>query len=264
MQQRIQGNTAWRLALTAVLACLVLAGCGGTSLYSNLDEEQANEVVAALIASGVGADKVQTEDKKGWQVDVSNGDIPRAMQILQARGLPGPHYLSMCDVFQKQGWASSAIEEKGRYMCGLEQELAQTLSEIPGVVNARVHVALPDQDPLGEQDRSASASVAIYQQPGANVRNLETDIKLQVKDGVPGLDDVNKVTVKFYTLNGAVSTAQQGGGATRMSLSALSPMGIGIAAGVVVLLALVVAVFGRLRGRAVEAKAAAPGRVWNG
>lgn len=263
MQQHIQGNSALRLILAGLLACVLLAGCGGTSLYSNLDEEQANEVVAALIDSNISADKVQTEDKKAWQVNVSNGDIPRAMQVLQARGLPGPHYLSLCDVFQKQGWASSAIEEKARLVCATEQELSETLAHIPGVVNARVHIALPEQDALAQQQKSASASVAIFQQPGANVRNLETDIKLQVKDGVPGLDDVNKVTVKFYTVNGVAPVAAQPGGATRMSLSALSPLGIGIAAGIVVLLALVVAVVGRLRGRAAEAEQA-PGRVWNG
>lgn len=263
MLQRIDAKPNWRLMWLGLLACVLLAGCGGTSLYSDLDEQQANEVVAALLDANISADKLQSEDKKAWQVNVSNGDIPHAMQVLQARGLPRAHYLSMCDVFQKQGWASSAIEEKGRYMCGLEQELAQTLSDIPGVVNARVHVALPDQEVLSEQTRSASASVAIYQQPGANVQQLLTSIQMQVKDGVPGLDDVNKVTVKFYTVAGAVPVAQRGG-AMRMSLSALSPAGIGIAAGVVVLLALLVAVFGRLRGRAGAEAKPAPGRVWNG
>lgn len=253
----------WRGAWLALLAALLLAGCGRTTLYSQLDEQQANEMMAALLSAGVDADKRPSATQAGWEVRVGRGDFPRAMQVLASRRLPRPHYVSMCETFKKEGFASSAIEERARYQCSRESDLARTISGIPGVAEARVHIVLPERDPLGNVDNDTSAAVTIFEQPGASVRDRETDIKAMVKDSVEGLDDPNKVTVKFYTLS-APQVSRQGPD-TGLSLAAFSPLAIGILAAALALLALAVALLGRLRGRAArEAAQAADGRLWKG
>ena len=45
----------WVRALCALLACCVLAACSGSALYSAMDERQANEVMGALLGSGIQA-----------------------------------------------------------------------------------------------------------------------------------------------------------------------------------------------------------------
>jgi type III secretion protein J len=85
------------------------------------------------------------------------------------------------------------------------------------VVDARVHIALPERNLLDDKPQSASASVVIIEQPGAHLESRETDIKAIVTDGIEGLRDVNRVTVKFFTRRSAsnapfralVSSAQQ-------------------------------------------------------
>lgn len=257
------GNRALRLAVLG-LAGLLLVGCGRAPLYSQLDEQQANELMAALLDSGIQADKAPSPSKVGWEVRIGRGDFPYAMQVLRSRGLPRAQYASLGEIFKKQGFASSAIEEKARYIYGLQQELAHTLSLMPGVVDARVHIALPDRNPLGGDTTDSSAAVMIFEQAGSRVRDRETDIKVLVKDSVEGLDDVNKVTVKFATV-AAASEARPGaaGNAMPMSLSSLSPVGIGLAAGAVALILLALAFAGRLRARYAQAKQPQP-RVWNG
>jgi len=257
------GINALRLA-TIVLAGLLLVGCSRAPLYSQLDEQQANELMAALLDSGIQADKAPSPSKTGWEVRVGRSDFPYAMQVLRSRGLPRAHYASLGEIFKKEGFASSAIEEKARYIYGLQQELARTLSLMPGVVDARVHIALPDRDPLGGDNVDSSAAVMIYEQAGANVRDRETDIKVLVKDSVEGLDDVNKVTVKFATV-AAATGAKIGAanGAIPMSLSSISPLGIGLAAGVVALVLLALAFASHFRARYALAKQPQP-RVWNG
>lgn len=258
--------------LPVALACLLAAGCTGTALYSKLSEQQANEVMAALLSQGISAEKAPTSNAAEWEVRVGRGDIPQAMQILTSRGLPRAPYVSMCEIFKKEGFASSAIEEKARYQCSLQQEIAYTLSQIPGVVEARVHIALPERDPLGNETADSSAAVTIFEQPGANVRDRETDIKVTVKDSVEGLSDVNKVTVKFYTVGSVqAQVARQGGVGAKTTLSALSPATIAIAASAVIVLGLSIGLFGRLRGggrgRMLATDAARPqpnGRIWNG
>ena len=265
MNNRPMGFKSLRLAALAALACLLLAGCTGSPLYSDLDEQQANEVTAALQGAGVNAEKGPSPNKKGWEVRVGRNDFPHAMQVLHDRGLPRARYASMCEIFKKEGFASSAIEERARYQCSLEQEIAHTLSQIPGVVDARVHIALPERDPLGGDSKVSSASVMIFERPGADLRDTETAIKVTVKDGVQGLDDVNKVTVKFISMTAptGVDVKPRSTGITP-ALSSISPLAVGIAVGVVILIALLVALLGRLRNRSAAQAAPAPRGVWNG
>jgi len=185
------------LALLAVL--LALAGCDREILYSHLDEQQANEVSAALLRANIDIDKRQAERGGEWSVLVSKKDLPAAVALLEAAGLPRHSHPSMGEVFKKEGFVASPTEDKARYLYALSEELSDTLHQIDGVVSARVHVALPDKDLIGDKTESASASVVIVTEPGAHVQERETDIKAIVKDAVEGLDNPDHVTVKFFT-----------------------------------------------------------------
>ena len=181
------------------LAVTALAGCSRGPLYSDLTETQANEVQAALIGAGIDAQKTPVAKSKGWSVSVDRTDIPRAMSVLNAAGLPREPLRTLGDVFPKEGFVSSPLEERARYVFGLSQEVQRTLMQLDGVVEARVHIAIPERNVLDDKPPSASASVVIVMQPGAGLESRETDIKAIVTDGVEGLNDINRVTVKFFT-----------------------------------------------------------------
>lgn len=248
----------------AVLVCVLLVGCTRTALYSQLDEQQANELMAALLGAGIPASKQPSPSKTGWEVEVDRGDIPYAMQVLNSRGLPRAQYRSLGDVFKKEGFASSALEEKARYLYGLSQELSRTLSRIDGVVEARVHIALPERDPLGGQAQDSSASVILFERPGANLRDRETDIKVFVKDSIEGLDDVNKVTVKFFTV-GAPPDPKARSSGMPAALASVNPVAMAVTGGVIVLAALALWLVGRMRARKAEEQTLqARQSMWNG
>jgi len=200
-----------------LLVSLVLVGCTRNVLYTELTETQANEVEAALLSAHIDADKSAVAKSKSFSISVSHGDIPRAMAVLTAAGLPRQQLRSLGDVFPKEGFVSSPLEERARYVFALSQEVEQTLLQFDGVVDARVHIALPERNVLDDKPQSASASVVIIEQPGAHLESRETDIKAIVTDGIEGLRDVNRVTVKFFTRRPAgappagalVSSAQQ-------------------------------------------------------
>lgn len=258
------------------LSLVLLAGCGGTPLYSNLQEQQANEITAALLEANIHATKQIADPKAGsWSVEVARSDFPMAMQVADSRGLPRQHHPSFCEVFKKEGFASSATEERGRYLCSLQEELARTVSRIPGVVDARVHIALPERDPLGNEGKPSSVSVAIYQQPGINLSDRDVGLKLMLKDGIEGLDDVNKVTIQYFTMP-APSRSVGNTGFMPASLASLDPLLIAIVVAVLGFLAVLAFL---LKGRSKPAAKAAehtlesysspanpqrPGGVWNG
>ncbi|MCG8317638.1 MAG: type III secretion inner membrane ring lipoprotein SctJ [Pseudomonadales bacterium] len=182
-----------------LLALLVfLAGCNKAMLFSELGEQQANEIQAVLLAHGVDADKKPATDPAYWAISVPKDSFALSVQLLRDRGLPRQQVRSMGEIFEKEGFVSSPVEERARYLYALSQELAATLMQIDGVVNARVHVALPERALLEENQDSASVSVVLIQEPEIDLSRYETDIKAIITDGVEGLDDVNRVTVKFF------------------------------------------------------------------
>ena len=193
--------------VAAVLAAVVLAGCSRAPLYTDLTESQANEVQAALLAAHIDAQKTAMTKSKGWSIAVAHSAIPQAMAVLEAAGLPRQSLRTLGDVFPKESFVSSPLEERARYIFALSQEVQQTLMQLDGVVDARVHIALPERSLLDDRPQSASASVVIIERPGANLELRETDIKAIVTDGIEGLKDVNRVTVKFFTRHAAGAAA---------------------------------------------------------
>ena len=189
---------------TAVMACL-LAGCARGPLYSDLTETQANEVQAALLSAGIDARKSAMVKTKGWAIEVERSEVPHAMAVLGASGLPRQPLRTLGEVFPKEGFVSSPLEERARYVFALSQEVEQTLLQLDGVVDARVHIAMPERNVFDDKAPSASASVVIIEQPGASLEARETDIKAIVTDGIEGLSDINRVTVKFFTRRAADS-----------------------------------------------------------
>ena len=249
-------------AACLLLACLALAACSRVTMYGDLEERQANEVFAALLAANIDAEKRTSLSKTGWEIRVDKGDFASAMQVLQARGLPRQQYATMCDVFRKEGIASSAVEEKARYICSRQQELARTLSSYPGVVEARVHIALQERDPLGGGTGDSSAAVVIFQQPGSNLENLRARIKTVVKDGIEGLEDINQVSVEFVSMPGFEPGQQPQRQAAPAMMSSAMPFAIGL--GVLALLALVWAAWGRWRQRRLQPATGDGGGIWKG
>ncbi|WP_230116101.1 type III secretion system inner membrane ring lipoprotein SctJ, partial [Stenotrophomonas lactitubi] len=139
---------------------LMLGGCGeSVELHRQLSEQDANEVIAELADKHIRAQKVPAKD--GVVVRVNAADISRAVRTLEAVGLPKVARATMGDTFRKEGVISTPLEERARYIYALSQELEATLSNIDGVIVARVHVVLPERVAPGEPVQPASASVFI-------------------------------------------------------------------------------------------------------
>lgn len=181
----------WRAGAAAGL--LLLAGCSRAELYTGLTEREANEMIAVLQSAGLSAEKA-SKDSQVWTLDAPKDQFPRAVALLQARGYPRERFQSLGDVFKKQGFVASPTEERARMLFALSQELSQTVSEIDGVVAARVHVALPENDPLSDSQKPASASVFIKHDPQVDLSGQVGSIKALVVNSVEGLP-YDRVTV---------------------------------------------------------------------
>ena len=172
-------------------------------LYSGLSEADANQIVVALSDGGI--ENQKTMSKQGFTVRVREADLSQALAILTQQGLPRNSFARMGDVFKKDGMISTPTEERGRYLFALSQELENTLSQIDGVLLARVHPVLSERIVPGEPVIPSSCSVLIKHRIGWDSDAFEGRIKKLVLAGIPGLSRAKEgaVTVVFVATESA-------------------------------------------------------------
>ena len=176
----------WRKILPLWLLVLLLAGCDSqVILNTGLSENDANDIISELSKYKIEADK--QIDKAGVTVLVAQDNIERSVRILNANGLPRKARTNLGEGFQKNGIISSPLEERARYIYALSQELESTLSQIDGVVVARVNVVLPERVAPGEPVQPASASVFIKYHENLDPDSIEPRIRRLVATSIPGL-----------------------------------------------------------------------------
>lgn len=181
----MQSTTLCR-AVGCVALIMALGGCKA-DLYTRQTEVDANEMVAALRLRGVEAEKSTRDGGKSWIVSVDEDEMAVAVGILRSVGLPQTHYSSLGELFKKEGLVSTPAEERVRFIHGTTEELSGTLSRIDGVIAARVHIVLPQNDPLASTQKPSSASVFVKYRPEANIAVLVPAIRNLVARSVEGL-----------------------------------------------------------------------------
>lgn len=240
----IKFPSSWNIVKTRLLGIFVilwLAACSSqVELVSSLRETEANEVLAELLQVGIPAQKILDKDGiASIQVDVK--DISQALDTLSVVGLPRSRYSGFGEVFKKDGLISSPLEERARYIYSLSQELEHTLSQIDGVLSARVHVVLPERGTAGDPSLPSSASVFLKYRPDFDLDYMTPQIRRLVANSIPGLTN-DKISVVLFSaqnteriINGPTQTSVFGFMVNTESARALS---ITLTIGLILLLAL--------------------------
>lgn len=231
-------NLILRTTLLIAVA-LVFTGCAKVALYTNLEEKQINEMMAILLSRGIACSKEMGEDG-AWNVEVEEDRMAEAIDVLNAYGYPHDKFQSIGQVFKKSGLVSSPSEERIRFMYALSQDVAETLSRIDGVLTARVHVVLQNNDPLSDIQTLSSASVFLKHRRGSGVENLSSQIKRLVANSIEGLT-YDKVSLVFVPSDvQAILLAAQ----KQEELDDAMDMRFWLIAGMIALLALIVVATG--------------------
>ncbi|HEX7662936.1 MAG TPA: hypothetical protein VF407_00420 [Polyangiaceae bacterium] len=184
-----------RVGLAAVSAALLLAGCM-SPVAGHLDEAQADKVALALDQAGIAAQREASEGNDGtFEVTVARADATRALAVLASEELPRPSPPTMLDALGKGQLVPSADAERASYAAGLSGELERSLETVDGVLRARVHLSLPDPDPLRDAPPAkATASVLLSLRAGAAPIQAE-DVQKLVAAAAPSLAPADVVVV---------------------------------------------------------------------
>lgn len=184
--------------LLLTLLSVLLAGCNRVDLYTNLDEQDANEIQAILLRQGIDCDKIQGKEQT-WGLQVDKNQIAAAVEILKGYGYPKTKFADMGEIFKKEGLVSSPQEDRIRFIYALSEGVAETISLIDGVVSARVHIVLPENDPLSEFFQPSSASVFIKYRQNMDIKQFIHPIKQLVVNSIEGLNYEKVSIVPFST-----------------------------------------------------------------
>jgi type III secretion protein J len=189
-----------------ILLALTLAGCK-QPIYTQLSETEANDVLLTLIKGGVEAQK-RSEEGGTFSVWVAEAEIATAIELLRADAQPSEHYSNLGEVFARNSLVSSPTEERIRYIYGLQQELAKTLSQIDGVLVARVHIVVPATDPFEATTKPSSASVFLKHRADINMQLVVPAVKDMVVRSIEGLT-AESVAVSLFPARATITPPAQ-------------------------------------------------------
>ena len=198
-------NLDYRRLVLLLVCCVSLSACKEV-LFSNLDEIEANEMVAALSVAGVDARRERDKDNV-YAIRVARSDIPVATILLRTQGYPRPKFESLGDVFDSSGIVKTPFEQHIRYIHAMNEELSRTISAISGVKSARVFITSPPSERYARAAPPASASVSINFRPGFNVEAEVAKIKTLIAHSVPNLD-YDAVAVALFLADGPAISAK--------------------------------------------------------
>ncbi len=240
--------------LLAVALVATAAGCS-VELEHALDERQANEVVAVLDRAGIPADKVADEAPGAFTVVVARGDAAQAFRVLEAHALPRRAAKGVGEAFADKGLLPSATAERARLQASLGADLERTLEALPGVTAARVHLALPEDDPLHATAARPRPTASVLLRARRGAAPAEGDVRRIVAGAVEGMQaaDVSVVVAVEEEVQPAPEVAQVGPLRVARGSRGLA-LGLAVGALALVFALSLVLVAGAFRMRALRAR----------
>ncbi len=182
------------VALSALVA-LLASGCS-LRLQHDLSEEDANEIYVLLTARGIDATKLKEGEGKEarYIINVPKAEIAQAAQELKDNSLPRRMADGLAIFKQTKGMIPTQTEERAMFIEALGGEVSNSLSRIPGVLEVRAIVMIPENNDLAQPEKRAqpSASVLIkYMDPEGKAPISVQDAQEFVAAAVPELRKEN-------------------------------------------------------------------------
>ncbi len=181
----------WKMGGWLLLVGLLL-GCN-EPLHHDLDEREANAMVVTLHQKGLEAEKIRDpDDDERWAVEVPRPQRIDAWTVLQQEGFPWPDRGGFDDFYPGGGLIPTAQEERVVLQYATARELQSSLLRVEGIVDAHVHLVLPEQPRVqltGSETSDPRASVLVQWRAGMEQPPLDAEgIRQLVSGAVEDLD----------------------------------------------------------------------------
>jgi flagellar M-ring protein FliF len=156
-------------------------------LFTNLTSEDAGEIVNKLkeqkIPHQIGSD--------GKSILVPSDKVYDLRLSLASDGLPQGGGVGF-EIFDRKNFGMTEFVQKLNYQRALQGELSRTISQLSGVEQARVHLAIPEKSIFKESEKPPTASVVLKMKSNRMLRESEIQgVVHLVASAVDGMDADN-------------------------------------------------------------------------
>ncbi len=214
-------------ALAGVVLAMTLWSSKGDFkvLYANLSDKDGGAVIAQLSQMNV---PYRMSDG-GAAILVPAGQVHDLRLKLATAGLPKGS-VSGYELMDNARFGQTQFQERLTFQRGLEGELTRSITSMAAVQNARIHLALPNQNGFFREQQKPSASVLLSLHPGRTLDRAQVaGIVHLVSSSVPELDPKN---VSVLDQTGALLTSgerTQNGGMDAQQLQYVNQIETGYA-----------------------------------
>ncbi|PWB29841.1 flagellar M-ring protein FliF [Stenotrophomonas sp. SPM] len=172
------------VVLLATLAALYwLLAPRQQTLFSNLRQADAAEIVQTL-----GEWKVPYRlADGGTSISVDEKAVYDTRMRLVSAGIPKGGHVGF-ELFNESDFGVTEFAQQVNYQRALQGEIERTITSLPGVLDARVHLTIRRQGLFAEKEDGSKASVALSLSPGQSLNRRQIDgIRSLVAASVEGL-----------------------------------------------------------------------------
>jgi flagellar M-ring protein FliF len=215
-------------ALAGVVLAMTLWSSKGDFkvLYANLSDKDGGAVIAQLSQMNV----PYRMSEGGAAIMVPAAQVHDLRLKLATAGLPKGS-VSGYELMDNARFGQTQFQERLTFQRGLEGELTRSITSMAAVQNARVHLALPNQNGFFREQQKPSASVLLSLHPGRTLDRAQVaGIVHLVSSSVPELDPKS---VSVLDQTGALLTASadrnQAGGLDAQQLQYVNQIETGYA-----------------------------------
>lgn len=155
---------------TIGLCLLLLSACAKQDLLQDLEEREANEIVVLLDVNHINASKLPDAGGGGggskgprFKIAVAASEATSAWKVLTDHQLPKRKDTGFAEIFASSGLVPTASEEKAKILSANQGELARTIKSMDGVLDARVHIVMPEDSVLKiKEDDKAKPTASVW------------------------------------------------------------------------------------------------------
>ncbi|MEC7838968.1 MAG: type III secretion inner membrane ring lipoprotein SctJ [Chlamydiota bacterium] len=170
----------------------LLTSCESSrTIVNQLEEKEANEILVLLSTKNINAEKVKSAEAQGggggqkmtlWDISVPEDQTTQAMSILNNAGLPRRKSQNLLKIFSNTGLVPTDMAEKIRYQAGLASQIASTIRNIDGVLDADVLISFPEQDPLNPTAPKKDITASVYVKHSGVLDDPNTHLGSKIKN----------------------------------------------------------------------------------
>ncbi len=186
-----QAGLAGSVAAVAIAMAVLVSSASSermTLLYSGLESRNASEVIAELEQQGV------RYDLRGETILVSERDRDLIRIRLAGQGLPRQSVQGYELLDSISAFSTTSEMYNATYWRAKEGELTRTILAMPGILSARVHIAVPARSAFSRQSSVPTASVTISTSSQPDAAKSQA-LQYLVALAVPGLDPSEVVVI---------------------------------------------------------------------